>query len=176
MKMFSSCSGECCVCSCESCLAGHGDDDFSVATAEQIIKRLNKGQYPDYREYMINFLKDHYNIVYDNTMDEQTRKQLTNDILNGTRQLVALSKPIANLTKELDEILKDFERQTIEKVLFSVLIRFYFADWTRACDYEKMTSEEVVEAVMEACKEIEKEFNYDFDEDITPDPFYDEVE
>ena len=56
--MFSDCSGECCVCVCgDFCLAGHGDDDYWPASDEQIIKRLDKGQYPDYREMMINELK-----------------------------------------------------------------------------------------------------------------------
>ena len=55
MKMFSDCSGECCVCVCgDFCLAGHGDDDYWPASDEKIIKRLDKGQYPDYREMMIN--------------------------------------------------------------------------------------------------------------------------
>lgn len=78
---------------------------------------------------------------------------------------------MTDAAKELEKILKDFERQTIEKVLFTVLMKFYFADWTRACDYEKMTSEDVVNVAMAVCKEIEKEFNYDFDDDIIPNPF-----
>ena len=46
MKMFSDCSGECCVCACGGfCLAGHGDDDFSPATNEQILARLKRGDY-----------------------------------------------------------------------------------------------------------------------------------
>ena len=58
MKMFSDCSGECCLCACgEGCLAGHGDDYYCSASDEQIIERLNKGRYPDYREIMINELK-----------------------------------------------------------------------------------------------------------------------
>jgi hypothetical protein len=58
MKMFSDCSGECCICACGGfCLAGHGDDDFSPATKEQVIKRLNEGSYPRYRQMMINYLK-----------------------------------------------------------------------------------------------------------------------
>ena len=58
MKMFSDCAGECCICRCgDFCLAGHGDDDFSPATKEQVIKRLNEGSYPRYRQMMINYLK-----------------------------------------------------------------------------------------------------------------------
>lgn len=56
-------------------------------------------------------------------------------------------------------------------MLFDVLIRFYFADWTRACDYTKMSSEEVVDAAMKVCKQIEKDYNYDFNDDIFELPF-----
>lgn len=57
MKMFSDCSGECCVCACGgSCLAGHGDDYFCDATIEQVVERLNNGQYSYYRQYMIDWL------------------------------------------------------------------------------------------------------------------------
>ena len=48
MKWFTDCSGECCVCACGGgCLAGHGDDDFSPATNEQILERLKNGNYPN---------------------------------------------------------------------------------------------------------------------------------
>ena len=47
-----------------------------------------------------------------------------------------------------------------------MLTQFYFADWTRACDYEKMTSEEVVEAAMAVCKKLEERYNYNFDNDL----------
>lgn len=65
MKMFSDCSGECCVCGCgDMCLAGHGDDDFFPASKEKIIDRLKKGEYPHYRKYMIDYLKENYEINY----------------------------------------------------------------------------------------------------------------
>ncbi len=57
MKMFSDCSGECCICACGNCcLAGHGDDDFCPASSQQIIERLNNGEYPNYRDTMIGEL------------------------------------------------------------------------------------------------------------------------
>lgn len=68
-------------------------------------------------------------------------------------------------------ILEDYKKQIQEQVLFDVLIRFYFADWTRACDYTKMSSEEVVDAAMKVCKQVEKDYNYDFNDDIMPTPF-----
>lgn len=70
MKFFTECSGECCVCRAGDggCLAGHGDDDYSPATKEQVIKRL------DYCEYggsntgiMKDYLKTHFNYDYDKT-------------------------------------------------------------------------------------------------------------
>ena len=65
MKLFSNCSGECCVCACGGCcLAGHGDDDFSPATKEKVIKNLKEGKYPNYRQYMVDYLKNYYNYDY----------------------------------------------------------------------------------------------------------------
>lgn len=65
MKMFTDCSGECCVCVCgDFCLAGHGDDDYFLASKEQIIARLDKGKYSSYTDYMINTLKVVYGYEY----------------------------------------------------------------------------------------------------------------
>ena len=65
MKMFSDCSGECCVCACSGfCLAGHGDDDFTPATKEKIIENLNEGKYANYVDYMIEHLKKMFNYNY----------------------------------------------------------------------------------------------------------------
>lgn len=65
MKMFSDCSGECCVCACgEFCLAGHGDDDFFLASKEKIIENLDNGKYSSYTDYMINILKNVYGYEY----------------------------------------------------------------------------------------------------------------
>lgn len=63
-------------------------------------------------------------------------------------------------------IFEDYRRQVQEQVLFDVLTRFYFADWTRACDYENMTSEEVVEAAMSVCKKLEEHYKYSLDDDL----------
>lgn len=63
--MFSSCSGECAVCSAgSSCLAGNGDDDFSYATKEQLLERLKTNKYESYRKLMIDTLKRRFNIEY----------------------------------------------------------------------------------------------------------------
>lgn len=56
MKFFTDCSGECCVCGLDFCLAGHGDDDFIPATNEQILTRLKNGKFPSYRQTMIREL------------------------------------------------------------------------------------------------------------------------
>lgn len=42
-----------------------GDDDFILASAKQIIERLQKGQYSSYKELMIETLKTQYNINYE---------------------------------------------------------------------------------------------------------------
>ena len=71
--MFSDCTGECCVCACgDFCLAGHGDDDYSFATKEQIIARLDKGRYPTYTGYMKQALKNTYNYDYDKEHNNET--------------------------------------------------------------------------------------------------------
>lgn len=55
MKMFSNCSGPCCLCNCLGCcLAGHGDDDFYPATDDQLIKRLHTEPY--YKDEIIEEL------------------------------------------------------------------------------------------------------------------------
>ena len=66
MKMFSDCSGECCLCACAGfCLAGHGDDDFCPATKDQIIDRLNKGEWSHYKDFMIDHLLKVHGHEYD---------------------------------------------------------------------------------------------------------------
>ena len=71
--------------------------------------------------------------------------------------------PIEDKFKSLFE---DYKRLVQEQVLYDVLTSFYFADWTRKCDYEKMTSEEVVGATMSVCKKIEELYNYSIDDDL----------
>ncbi len=76
--------------------------------------------------------------------------------------------PFEELTIEdkFKNLLAEFKRQAQEEVLFDVLTRFYFADWTRACDYNNMTSEDVVEAAMAVCAKIEERYNYSIDNDL----------
>ena len=68
--------------------------------------------------------------------------------------------------EQFKKVFGTYERQIQEKVLYDVLTEFYFADWTRKCDYEKMTSEEVVEAAMAVCRKIETIYGYDFDDNF----------
>lgn len=75
------------------------------------------------------------------------------------------------IDEKFKKLFDEYKREIQEKVLYDVLIRFYFADWTRACDYENMTAEEVVNAAIEVCHKIEKDYNYDIDDDILPNPF-----
>lgn len=66
MKMFSDCSGLCCVCALGNfCLAGHGDDDFILASKEQIIDNLNSGRYSTWRGEMIRVLREKYDYDYE---------------------------------------------------------------------------------------------------------------
>ena len=70
------------------------------------------------------------------------------------------------MEEQFKKVFGNYERQIEEKVLYDVLTEFYFADWTRKCDYEKMTSEEVVDAAMAVCRKIESLYGYDFDENF----------
>ena len=70
------------------------------------------------------------------------------------------------IDEKFKSLFEEYKRQVQEQVLFDVLTRFYFADWTRQCDYEKMTSKEVVEAAMVVCRKLEKQYNYNFDNDL----------
>ena len=70
------------------------------------------------------------------------------------------------LEEKFKSLFVEYKRQVQEQVLFDVLTQFYFADWTRACDYEKMTSEEVVEAAMSICKKLEEKYKYNLDNDL----------
>ena len=70
------------------------------------------------------------------------------------------------IDEKFKSLFEEYKRQVQEQVLFDVLSQFYFADWTRQCDYEKMTSEEVVEAAMAVCKRLEERYNYNLDNDL----------
>lgn len=65
MKMFTNCSGECCVCANgRCCIAGHGDDDFSPASKYQIIRNLDEGKFSYHTDYMIRYLADKFGYNY----------------------------------------------------------------------------------------------------------------
>lgn len=83
------------------------------------------------------------------------------------------NKPFCELPIEekFKQLFEEYKRSIEEQVLFNVLTRFYFADWTRQCDYEKMTQEEIVNAVINECKKIEQDWKYDIDSDLFSDPF-----
>lgn len=66
MKFFTDCSGPCYLCALDFCLAGHGDDDYIPASKEQIMERLDKGQYSSQRKEMTDYLRRVYGIEYGN--------------------------------------------------------------------------------------------------------------
>lgn len=81
MKMFSDCSGECCICACgDMCLAGHGDDNFCLASKEQIVSRLDNGKYKRYTDIMIGVLKSRYGYDY---KAKSEWKMVVDDFDNG---------------------------------------------------------------------------------------------
>lgn len=72
--------------------------------------------------------------------------------------------------EQFKKVFGNYERIIQNKVLYDVLTAFYFADWTRKCEYDKMTSEEVVDAAIAVCKTLEKKYLYSLDDafgDIT---------
>ena len=71
-----------------------------------------------------------------------------------------------SVQEQFKKVFGSYERIIQEKVLYDVLTAFYFADWTRKCDYDKMTSEEVVDAAMAVCKKLEKKYLYSLDKEF----------
>lgn len=78
--------------------------------------------------------------------------------------------------EQFKKIFGNYERQIQERVLYDVLTEFYFANWTRKCDYDKMTSEEVVNAAMAVCKKLEKKYNYSLADEFSSLGCYDECD
>jgi hypothetical protein len=68
-----------------------------------------------------------------------------------------------SIENKFKKVFDDYRKQIEHEVLYDVMTGFYFADWTRKCDYEKMTSEEVVKAAMEVCRKLETNYGFDFD-------------
>lgn len=71
-----------------------------------------------------------------------------------------------SIEEQVNKVLENYKKQIEHNVLYDVLTGFYFADWTRKCDYAKMTSEEVVEAAMAVCKKLEEKYNYSLDDEF----------
>lgn len=64
--MFALCAGKCAVCGCgDGCLAGGGDDDFFLASKDEIIHRLRWNEYPGNVEFMISTLEKQYGCTFD---------------------------------------------------------------------------------------------------------------
>ena len=76
-----------------------------------------------------------------------------------------LKEEYSNL-KDLKEAIDEHDRKIEERVLFDILSYLYFQDWTRACDYNKMTKEEIIQAYTNTCKEIEQRYNYNYSRDL----------
>ena len=75
------------------------------------------------------------------------------------------------IEEQFKKVFETYKKQIEHAVLYDVLTGFYFADWTRKCDYDKMTSEEVVDAAMKVCKQLEEKYEYSLDDafaDISP--------
>lgn len=81
------CRGECCVCAnAGGCLAGHGDDYFASATKEKVIENLNSNKYPNYREYMIKYLKEKHGFDYIQSKESEDKSMLHNVTITKTEE------------------------------------------------------------------------------------------
>lgn len=133
MKMFSDCSGECCVCACGSgaCLAGHGDDDYSPASKDEIIRRLDEGQYKSYRQYMIDYLKNSFGYEYVpkprknredfvKTIQDRQRTQLKAMLSLNKKELDAAIDKILDL---IDDYTSDSARCASHCITLTVIVQ-----------------------------------------------------
>lgn len=71
-----------------------------------------------------------------------------------------------SIEEQFKKVFGNYERLVQARVLYDVLTAFYFADWTRKCDYDKMTSEEVVDAAMTVCKQLEDKYKYSLNDEF----------
>lgn len=108
---------------------------------------------------------------FDTTIETETLKDMSNYLAHKyeTKQYNTVESN-NSIEARFHLLFQEYKRQIEENILFDVLRRFYFADWTRACDYEKMTSEQVMKAAMSVCKEIEKDYHYNIDDDLMSSP------
>ena len=108
---------------------------------------------------------------FDTTIETETLKDMSRYLAHRyeTKQHPTVVEGNDSIESKFHLLFKEYKRQIEENVLFDVLRRFYFADWTRACEYENMTSEEVMKAAMSVCKEIEKDYHYNIDDDLCCD-------
>ena len=113
---------------------------------------------------------DYYEKPWKYTDNDEYTEEYNQELIDqvNKRKLRQEALPIK---EQFKMVFDQYKREIEEKVLFDVLTRFYFADWTRQCDYEKMTSEEIVNLVMEVCKKIEQDYKYSLDNDLYPMPW-----
>lgn len=81
MKMLCDCSGDCSICEySDCCCAGHGDDDYTLASSEKIMVNLECGWFADRVELMTNTLKDVYGICW------ETEKEIRKNKIHNLEQ------------------------------------------------------------------------------------------
>ena len=115
MKMFSDCSGECCVCVCGDggCLAVHGDDDFYLASKEAIVSRLDNGKYKSYTDVMIGTLKSRYGYDYKANTNDATLMCVSSNEYKDRKLKLNLKEKQIMLAEELIEKLNQFPKKSI---------------------------------------------------------------
>lgn len=115
MSMFTDCSGQCCVCkiSGRGCIAGHGDDYFTPASREEIQRRIDDNEYPQWTEYMIKYLQNNHDDI-----DRKVQGMGTVDtmkLINEFRSMAARGTLLARGNISQEDLLIQIEG-TIVKV------------------------------------------------------------
>jgi hypothetical protein len=140
---FPICESKCPICAVADmyCLAGNGDDDYSPATKEQVIKRLDEDKFNSKRDMMIKYLKDKFNYDYDSPRveskktphveidEEEYAKHHTNNIK---------SSPAVNSFTS-DQTLDNFIDLTSDDGLFTLELNAAEADCKKKNEYKCTT-------------------------------------
>ena len=151
MKIGSDCSGECFACACVSlCLAGHGDDDFSQASKEQILERYYDTQHwKRCKQDMKKYIKDHFNIDVEDVFSESNETD-AEKLIDIERNYIVTSINSIKHTAYIDigTIIETFRRSDIDSSKMNAVLEYLVKF---QCSFKSITEEAVknIERVLE---------------------------
>ena len=147
-EKFKCLENKCCICaySDSQCFNIYDKDYYCKATKKQVIKRLDDNKWPNYREYMINYLKEEYDYDYeyiDINIPEIKHTPITQKRLD--KYNAAWERKIDTLIQESIERNKansseDVSEEGMLKVSFSGNISFKIKDANKYHDEEAAES------------------------------------